>query len=57
MHPESSDGASDNINLIMPGGVGRQREESIHNPNDDAQSVTTSSIRSGYDAAKVEQHL
>jgi hypothetical protein len=41
----------------MPGGVGRQREGSFHNPNDDAQSGTTSSIKSGCNAAKVEQHL
>jgi hypothetical protein len=57
IHPKSSDGASDQINLIMPGGVGRQREGSFHNPNDDAQSGTTSSIKSGCNAAKVEQHL
>lgn len=56
MHPKSLDGASDKINLIMPGGSGCQREESIRNPND-AQSVTTSSIKSGCNAAKVEQHL
>lgn len=56
MHSKSLDGASDKINLIMPGGVGHQREESIRDPND-AQSVTTSSIKSGCNAAKVEQHL
>jgi hypothetical protein len=41
----------------MSDGVDCQREQSIHNLNDDAQSVTTWSIKSDRNAARVEQDL
>jgi hypothetical protein len=41
----------------MSGGVDCHREESMHNLDDDAQSVTASSIKSDGNAAKVEQDL
>jgi hypothetical protein len=55
--PASSDRASGETYLIMSGGVDCQREGSIHNLNDDAQSVTTWSIKPDRDAARVEQDL
>jgi hypothetical protein len=53
----SSDRVSGETDLIISGGVGCQGEESIHNLDDDAHSVTTSSIMQGCNAAKVEQNL
>jgi len=55
--PASSDRASGETDLIMSGGVDCQREESAHTLNDEAQSVTTWSIKSGRNAARVEQDL
>jgi hypothetical protein len=41
----------------MSGGVDCHREESMHNLDDDAQSVTTWSIKSDRNAARAEQDL
>lgn len=53
----SSDRVTGETDLIVSGGVSCQGEESIYNLDDDARSVTTSSIMSGCNAAKVEQNL
>lgn len=53
----SPDRVSGETDLIVSGRVGCQGEESIHNLDDEAHSVTTSSIMQGCDAAKVEQNL
>jgi hypothetical protein len=57
IHPASSGRASGETDLIMSDRVDCQREESMHNLDDDAQSVTASSIKSDGNAAKVEQDL